>query len=148
MMNMLQSILTMPKDAMCAVFDGISYTYHDLCVAAISVRSEAPKRDTPTFHVITHEDPLVQLCDVLAFAGTLWVPLILPVGSVPSLPLAPPPGASLAVVEHGELVFPDLPVWLAEADRTQAVADLSDPEQLRTALITLLEGGTVRIQAI
>lgn len=142
-MNLLRNIMSVPKDAICAVFQGISYTYNDLCVAAISVRSEAPKPDTPTLQLVIHPDPIVQLCDVLAFEGTNTIPLILPADGVAPLLDQPPQGACLAVVDHGELLFPDLPVWLTGADRNLPLQDLSDPEQLRSALATLLEGGTV-----
>lgn len=142
-MNLLRKIMSFPKEAICATSEGISYTYNDLCVAAISVRSEAPKADQPTIQPVIHPDPIVQLCDVLAFEGTNTIPLILPADYAQALPDHLPQGACLAVVDQGELLFPDLPVWLAEADRTIPLQDLSDPEQLRTALATLLEGGTL-----
>lgn len=142
-MNLLPKLMSIPRDRICAVCGGESFTYGDMVSAAIAVRSEAPRLNTPVLELVIHPDPIVQLCDVLAYTGTQHIPLVLPETYRKPLPDVIPAGAALAVVDEDELIFPDMTIWLMEAAQESSVRDLSDPDQLRSALSILLGGETV-----
>lgn len=142
-MNLLPQLMSIPRNRLCAVSGSESFTFEDLISAAIAVRSEAPKWDTPALELVIHPDPIVQLCDVLAYTGTKHIPLILPEAYRKPLPDVIPAGAALAVMEEDELIFPDMTIWLMEAGCESTFRDLSDPDQLRCALSSLLKGETI-----